>query len=959
MTRFQLLSFVLAGLAATLPAAARTVDNRKDVRKAAVELAGQERKEVWSTRCNGRSADLITFLSESEVLVGEVLGGTTFGKAGYGDIQLLDLKTGKLIWSAKRESDIDATHTLLTRTPHLIFLTSHHKKSSLWAVDRKTGRRQWSYRLDENPMVQARDQRLVCVSGRSLEIIDAADGKRLAREKLSSAPQDLLVTDDLVLVAGSSVQGFSLEGQPKSTLPCKDLGDDLRLLPAAKHVLVWSDAGMTAIDADGKRQWTYLATPGFLRAAAATDKQVFLLLGSPDLLATDRLTAVPLNKGKPSFTINTGGRVTGPLTVHGGLVLFPLEDALTAFRTDRGRRAFRTEFPLDYAKANPLSIPLGGIPDEVVIYRDLCVIDRDGQGLRAFRLPSGKAAWSTPSFSNRATVALRYNELNGVLSGRAGGGATRSNPVPMVDWSGPQSSSIIRLQQQRHEMVMHDTQRVLRDRKSTASERRLAHNTRRHAIEADISRTQQQIAHERQMAEAQVALAAANAVVAIGQAFSKAYEQSIWDSLAARGRIQLRYAFRSRGALFQHGYHVTGFNDAEGSGIRLVDLSTGRLKELRYEPRDPLLFATRVPTEVYGLSPDGKRLIVIGLGLDHANYRTAQSRNFRLKIVGFQAAILCFDPTAPKPKPPKTAGKTATAAVGTKANRWLGKTKGMKQACMMGDTITVKKLLAAGADPNQRVLLSPPGARQKLETTPLRLAAAGHPEIVTMLLKAGAKPTLLNVPGLTAMDIASPMMDAAYPQWKQQRPEVRRLLKAAGAKPRKMLAGSKQPPGAKDLLLRQTTGAHLFLIRRRLQKPGWKQSSMVVAAVTANRSDIAQALLTKGVDPNAANHFKQTALHVAATRLNLGLVKDLLARGANADARDRNGSNPLTMMLNPYTPYQPKIRTIVELLLQKGADPNAKLGPLCRVGGLFKTPLQAATNIDKGLGKLLRKHGAK
>jgi ligand-binding sensor domain-containing protein len=52
----------------------------------------------------------------------------------------------------------------------------------------------------------------------------------------------------------------------------------------------------------------------------------------------------------------------------------------------------------------------------------------------------------------------------------------------------------------------------------------------------------------------------------------------------------------------------------------------------------------------------------------------------------------------------------------------------------------------------------------------------------------------------------------------------------------------------------------------------------------------AKELLDRGADPNARDSYERTPLHAAATNKALGVVEELVARGAELDAVDKNGA---------------------------------------------------------------------
>ncbi len=107
------------------------------------------------------------------------------------------------------------------------------------------------------------------------------------------------------------------------------------------------------------------------------------------------------------------------------------------------------------------------------------------------------------------------------------------------------------------------------------------------------------------------------------------------------------------------------------------------------------------------------------------------------------------------------------------------------------------------------------------------------------------------------------------------------------------------------------------------------------------------AVLLVGCGPSVPD----ISMYDAAEVGNIDAVKQHLAAGTDVNARDKDGWTPLHPA--SYEGHQ----EIVELLIGKGADVNAKveLGPLQGI-----TPLDSANNRGRTeIVSLLRKHGGK
>jgi ankyrin repeat protein len=118
-------------------------------------------------------------------------------------------------------------------------------------------------------------------------------------------------------------------------------------------------------------------------------------------------------------------------------------------------------------------------------------------------------------------------------------------------------------------------------------------------------------------------------------------------------------------------------------------------------------------------------------------------------------------------------------------------------------------------------------------------------------------------------------------------------------------------------------------------------------AVSEGDIELVKSLLAKGANVNARDRRGQTVLHIAASHGHKVLVELLLAKGADIAAKGPAGGTAL------HGASRFGHRDVVELLLAKGADINAR-----RYNG--QTPLSVAKEQGhEKVAELLRQHGAK
>lgn len=193
-------------------------------------------------------------------------------------------------------------------------------------------------------------------------------------------------------------------------------------------------------------------------------------------------------------------------------------------------------------------------------------------------------------------------------------------------------------------------------------------------------------------------------------------------------------------------------------------------------------------------------------------------------------------------------------------------------AARQRDLRSIQILLAAGADPNQRVAS---GWGRVLH------AAAAYPHntaVLQALLSAGADPNGLGPPGCVGCCLSTPLGAALYSGDSE---ENVRVLLAAGAN-----INPQQPA---------CTGTLMYAIRE---------------------LKLVRMFLDAGVDPNQTDSIGSTALHRACT---IETIKLLLQRGAHVELKDQDGWTPIAGLIGwcGGSDLTQALRTLVAA----GADP--------------------------------------
>ena len=182
--------------------------------------------------------------------------------------------------------------------------------------------------------------------------------------------------------------------------------------------------------------------------------------------------------------------------------------------------------------------------------------------------------------------------------------------------------------------------------------------------------------------------------------------------------------------------------------------------------------------------------------------------------------------------------------------------------------------------------------------------AAGHLDIVRMLLARGAKPAPYAV-WLTRFAI-----------WRERADILRELIGAGmpvepHAVPRAgVLSGG----------VRSALAAAGVADDPDRAEGGWPPIVFQSRGDRGGSVERVRELIERGADVNVTNHKGQTALHCAAKAGFVDIVELLLARGATVDAVDATGETPLATALRSTAKDKERLLAAVRCLLAAGAD---------------------------------------
>jgi uncharacterized protein len=305
-------------------------------------------------------------------------------------------------------------------------------------------------------------------------------------------------------------------------------------------------------------------------------------------------------------------------------------------------------------------------------------------------------------------------------------------------------------------------------------------------------------------------------------------------------------------------------------------------------------------------------------------------------------------------------------------------------AARAGHVDAVRALLARGADPNAR--------EDARGTTALMQAAdQGHADVIAVLIEHGADVAAASAPVLrdgrtAALGKSGDPREAVRRQviavlCEQPAPDLSILealtSQSSGATEDTLLANAANAAGNPCSNQREeiifTGGGR----NRPAREPDGGELTPLVYAARAGSVDAARVLLEAGADVNQVTRYGWSPLLAATQNRNYLLAKFLIERGADVNLANKGGWTPLYLATDnrnieggDYPTPSPDMDHLefIELLLEAGADPNARLIESTETRTVFTNQwldeegatafLRASQSGDVELMRLLLEHGA-
>jgi ankyrin repeat protein len=310
-------------------------------------------------------------------------------------------------------------------------------------------------------------------------------------------------------------------------------------------------------------------------------------------------------------------------------------------------------------------------------------------------------------------------------------------------------------------------------------------------------------------------------------------------------------------------------------------------------------------------------------------------------------------------------------------------------AARSGGVDAVRVLLDHGADPNAR-------ETERGTTALMQAADQGHADVLAVLIEYGADVAAGSAPVLrdgrtAALGKSGDPRDAVRRQviavlCDQESPDlgtVRALSALASGITEDALlanAGGQESGDGDPCNLQRDALGFVFTSGRRdreAREPDGGELTPLVYTARTGSIDAARVLLEAGADVNQVTRYGWSPLLAATQNRNYRMGKFLIEHGADVNIANKGGWTPLYLATDnrnleggDYPTRTPDMDDLeyIELLLEAGADPNARLIESTETRTVFTNQwldeegatafLRASQSGDLELMRLLLEHGA-
>lgn len=387
-----------------------------DVMKAGAEtLAPLLPERVrWERALDAHAVDLLEPIGQGRLVVGH-LNVANQGVPIPGALEGWDGRTGKRLWQVRRRLVEGGVWEVLHSEP-LVVAGRGVAESVLMALDPATGELLWST-SSERSLVEVVGESVVIWRRGQLEGLSRLDGKAVWAVPMD-LPTDLHVSGGTIIAeVGSAVVAIDSswgaeDWRVEGTFTATPTPDDLNIALDDGSQLSW-------LDAFGQPLWSWTSTEGRIKAVSGLDGAAVAVVSGEE--ADD---VVVLADGVPVGRLGLQGRLASDLRAINGVIALTTEDEIIAFSANDAALAFRKPLPelfLGWGPGDRPDLPHSQ-PDVLVEYEEQVVVIRERAGLAMYdaaHFGAGQLGWWHGNASvglDPMTVGGRFRALGDAMS---------------------------------------------------------------------------------------------------------------------------------------------------------------------------------------------------------------------------------------------------------------------------------------------------------------------------------------------------------------------------------------------------------------------------------------------------------------------------------------------------------------------------------------------------------------
>jgi outer membrane protein assembly factor BamB len=588
-------------------------------------VVGGTARPSWQTPADGMTAAFVVPLEGRGIVVAEtemVTGLNVHARAPeVTAISLLDGGTGRALWTARDLAIPYADANLLATEPVIAVRTA----KGVLGLDPRNGRTLWS--TDGGVGAATVAGRLLFATTKGADevrAIDLADGSVRWRSPSPCGVRDsaaLEVVGDRVYLAAKGLCMFGFDGRNLGVESA--LGEVISLARLPDGMVATDATGMVVRWSGGRAAWS-ARVPDALRAVANSPNTI-LVSGESSV------TAIGATDGHVMWRAPIVGALQGSATAVGDRVVYSTSSGIFVLDAATGG-------PLA-SVARPAAFARGGLGDRIVAFDSHAAVVGE-TGLLAVAVGAGRDGQVLWQFDVRGVEGATYQRRIAAVERR-----TRTVGVYMSPEDAAKLSGTAQLANQLAANALAE---------GRATDLRMQQLSSKVGPLSSQERIELRVNSEFARAEATMGLAQ-SLVGFAASAFAAAVKMNLM-AMERRSCALLQHTLQLHRQAIQGDHYVRPIAWTFGQGVLLVDLKSGRWREVITAPGEPFVEDFYLPLSPAAFDPHNQRLYTVALGGDPSTWKLRE--DYPGLVVG-RRSRLAYDLQPASWSPPEAYGRPA------------------------------------------------------------------------------------------------------------------------------------------------------------------------------------------------------------------------------------------------------------------------------------------------------------